>query len=83
MAMNEGRDGPSSRKKASSASQAVFDLAGDIGIPHTLKELNVPENSIPQMAKEAMKVERPIKNNPRPMTAQIAEEIYRGAFQGS
>jgi len=82
MAMNEGGDGPSSRKKAALASKAVFDLAGDIGIPHTLRELNIPEDSIPQMAKEAMKVERPIMNNPRPMTAQIAEEIYRKAFQG-
>lgn len=82
MAMDQGENGISRRKKAASASQAVFDLAGDIGIPHTLKELNVPEDSIPQMAKEAMTVERPMKNNPRPMTTQIAEEIYRRAFQG-
>ena len=62
--------------------EAAFDLAGDIGIPLTLKELDIPEHSIPEMAEAAMKVERPILNNPRPMTAKVAEEIYRQAFEG-
>ncbi|MBW1888516.1 MAG: iron-containing alcohol dehydrogenase [Deltaproteobacteria bacterium] len=83
MAMNGGGDGYSSGNKAELAAKAVFDLAGDIGIPHTLSELNIPKDSIPKMAVEAMKVERPIMNNPRPMTAKIAEDIYRKAFQGN
>lgn len=83
MAMDGGGDGYSSRDKAELAAKAVFDLAGDIGIPHTLSELNIPKDSIPKMAEEAMKVERPIMNNPRPMTAKIAEDIYRKAFQGN
>jgi len=82
MAMGEMGDGYSSRDKAQLAAKAVFDLSGDIGIPRTLQELNIPEDSIPKMAEEAMKVERPILNNPRPMTAKVAEKIYRNAFQG-
>ena len=83
MAMGEKGDEYSSQDKAELAAKAVFGLAGDIGIPHALRELNIPEDSIPRMAQEAMKVERPIMNNPRPMTAEVAEKIYRNAFQGN
>ncbi|MFC1533186.1 iron-containing alcohol dehydrogenase [Thermodesulfobacteriota bacterium] len=80
MLMDQEVEGLSSRDMASMVSEAVYDLAGDIGVPRTLKELDIPEDSIPEMAKAAMKVEIPIKNNPRPMTAEAAEEIYRQAF---
>lgn len=82
ISMDQGGEGLPPRDLASLAADAVFDLAGDIGIPLTLKELDIPESSIPDMAAAAMKVERPIMNNPRPMTAEIAEEIYRQAFEG-
>ena len=83
MAMDIEGDEHSSRNKPELASKAVFDLAADIGIPRSLSEIDIPEDSIPKMAEEAMKVERPIMNNPRPMTAEIAEKIYRNAFQGN
>jgi alcohol dehydrogenase len=80
--MDEETSGSSNRDLAALASKAVFDLAEDIGIPQTLKDLGIPEDAVPQMAEAAMKVERPIKNNPRPMTVRVAEEIYRRAFEG-
>ncbi|MFC1862927.1 hypothetical protein ACFL1Z_03120 [Thermodesulfobacteriota bacterium] len=40
------------------------------------------ERSIPDMVKEAVKLEGLILNNPRPVTEKIAEEIYRQAFEG-
>jgi alcohol dehydrogenase class IV len=82
-AMGEEEDGSCDRALAASASKAVFELAGDIGIPQTLKDLNVPEEAIPEMSVAAMKVERPILNNPRTMTVKIAEDIYRNAFHGN
>ncbi|UCB47633.1 MAG: iron-containing alcohol dehydrogenase [Deltaproteobacteria bacterium] len=82
VAMEEGDTFSSTRKLASRAAQAVFDLAADIGIPRTLKEINIPEDAIPEMAEGAMKVTRPIENNPRPMTVSVAEEIYRKAYEG-
>jgi alcohol dehydrogenase len=81
-AMGEGGKGSSKRGTAASAVRAVFDLSSDIGIPLTLKELNIPVEAIPEMAEAAMKVTRPILNNPRPMTVAVAEDIYRKAFEG-
>ncbi|MFC1580257.1 iron-containing alcohol dehydrogenase [Thermodesulfobacteriota bacterium] len=74
--------GYSDRDTAALAAKSVFDLSRDIGIPRSLKELDIPEYSIPEMAEAAMKVERPILNNPRPVTAGVAEDIYRSAFRG-
>jgi len=82
MAMGEGEAFSSNRETAARAVQAVFDLSADIGTPQSLKELNIPEEAIPEMAEGAMKVTRPIMNNPRPMTVRVAEEIYRKAFEG-
>jgi alcohol dehydrogenase class IV len=78
-----GGDAPSTRKKAAQAVRAVFDLSRDIGIPLTLKEVNIPQEAIPEMAEGAMKVTRPIMNNPRPVSVKVAEDIYRRAFEGN
>ena len=80
--MGQDAEGLSSRELASMASEAAFDLAEDIGTPLTLKELNIPEDAIPELVKGAMKIAVPIANNPRPMTEKIAEEIYRQAYEG-
>ncbi|MCH5720201.1 iron-containing alcohol dehydrogenase [Niabella hibiscisoli] len=50
------------------------------GIPLTLKEVNVPEGAIPQMATDAMKVQRLLKNNPRDISEQDAIAIYKAAM---
>jgi alcohol dehydrogenase len=80
--MDQEMEGLSSRENASLVSEAVFELAEDIGVPMTLAELNIPEDSIPEMAKAAMEVAVPIANNPRPMTVEAAMEIYRNAYEG-
>ena len=80
--MGQDMEGLSSRENASLVSEAVFELAEDIGVPMTLKELNIPEDSIPEMAKAAMQVAVPIANNPRPMTVEAATDIYRNAYEG-
>lgn len=74
--------GPSERDTAAFVVKAVWALAEDIGIPLTLKELGVPVDAIPEMAEAAMKVTRPIMNNPRPITIADVEEIYKRAFEG-
>jgi len=81
IAMDQDIEGLSSREIASIASEAVYDLAEDIGVPLTLKELDIPEDSIPEMAISAMNIAVPIANNPRPMTAEVGEEIYRNAYE--
>ncbi len=80
--MDQEAEGLSNRETASLVAEAVYELAEDIGVPLTLRELGVPEDSIPQMARAAMEVERPISNNPRTMTVEAAEKIYRNAYEG-
>lgn len=50
------------------------------GIPATLREVNVPESAIPQMAVDALKIQRLLKNNPREITEQDAIDIYKAAY---
>jgi alcohol dehydrogenase class IV len=82
MAMGEGDEFYTDRETAASAADAVFQLSADIGIPQSLKALNIPEEVIPEMAEAAMKVAVPMANNPRPMTISAVEDIYREAFEG-
>jgi len=51
-----------------------------VGVPQHLKDLRIPEETIPEMANSAMQVTRLLSNNPREMTAEDAEAIYRAAF---
>jgi len=58
----------------------IRELSAACGIPATLKEVNVPESAIPQMAADAMKIQRLLKNNPREITEQDAIAIYKAAY---
>ncbi len=81
--LGEDTEGLSLREAASLAAGAVASLCADIGIPSSLRELNIPVEAIPEMAQGAMKVTRPLANNPRPLTVERAAEIYRLAFKGA
>ncbi|MGF2411409.1 iron-containing alcohol dehydrogenase [Ferruginibacter sp.] len=60
--------------------QKIRELIKACGIPATLQEVNVPESAIPQMAIDAMKIQRLLKNNPREITEQDAIAIYKAAY---
>ena len=60
--------------------QKIKEIIKDCGIPATLSEVNVPENAIEQMATDAMKIQRLLKNNPREITEQDAINIYKAAY---
>jgi alcohol dehydrogenase class IV len=59
----------------------IKELIKACNIPETLKEVNVPESAIPQMAADAMKIQRLLKNNPRLIKEKDAIEIYKAAYQ--
>lgn len=65
--------------------QCVIDeikkLRNDLKIPLSLKELRIPESSIPQLAESAMKVTRLLANNPRKITLQDAVRLYTRAYK--
>ena len=60
--------------------QKIKKLIKACGIPASLKEVNVPETAIPQMAADAMKIQRLLKNNPREITEKDAIAIYKAAY---
>ena len=68
------------RETAEKAIEQVSALLEDLAVAKTLRELDIPESSIEEMAEAAMKVDRPIANNPRMMTKESAVRIYKGAF---
>ncbi|ADY50910.1 iron-containing alcohol dehydrogenase [Pseudopedobacter saltans DSM 12145] len=50
------------------------------GIPARLRDLNIPQESIPQMAEDAMKITRLLVNNPREITLSDAICIFNAAY---
>lgn len=63
--------------------EALFELNADVNIPPTLEELAIPPDSIPEMAKIALTVARPVANNPRKPSLEDVIHIYETAFEGS
>ena len=60
--------------------EKVRELIKDCGIPAQLSDLNIPEDAIPVMANDAMKITRLLKNNPRLITLEDAIAIYTAAY---
>jgi alcohol dehydrogenase class IV len=59
---------------------AVHALLTRCGMPTSIAQLGVPESALPRMVTAAMKVQRLLLQNPRPVTPEDAREIYRRAF---
>lgn len=78
--MGESVEGLSRRAAAAVAVGAVGALCRDIGIPSTLIEMGVPRADIPMLVEDALKVTRPVENNPRVLGADGAKWIYEQAF---
>lgn len=72
--------GMSMRESAEAAVVEVSTLAADIGIPTSLDSLDVPLEDVPMLVEGALKVARPIMNNPRPVSDKDAELVYLMAF---
>lgn len=75
-------DGLSLREAAQTATDAVYELNQDVGIPTSLADLDISEDKIPEMAEIALTVTRPVENNPRKPTLGDVIRIYETAFKG-
>ena len=64
------------------AVDAVYDLNQDVNIPSSLAALDIPADSIPEMAEIALTVTRPVENNPRKVSLEDVIRIYETAHQG-
>lgn len=58
----------------------IKELNAACGIPATLREVGVKEETIPKMAQEAMKIQRLLKNNPREIKEEDAVAIFKSAY---
>ncbi|MBI5606973.1 MAG: iron-containing alcohol dehydrogenase [Deltaproteobacteria bacterium] len=68
------------RQAAEEGLEVIEELMIDLNIPLRLRDLQVPEEAIPEMAQGVMKVTRLLANNPRRITLEDAERIYRAAW---
>lgn len=73
-------EGLSPRGAGEVAVLAVRTLCKDIGIPMSLAELGVPKSDIPMLVEGALKVTRPVENNPRFLGPDEAQRVYEAAF---
>jgi len=58
----------------------LFEFVRKCGIPQHLAEFGIEEKHVPHLAGEAMKVTRLLVNNPREITEEDAQAIYRKAL---
>ncbi len=79
-ALGEPIEGLPSRMAGASAIDSVRTLCEDIGIPQSLEDVGVPFEDIPKLVESALKVTRPVENNPRTLGSAQATEIYKRAF---
>jgi alcohol dehydrogenase class IV len=73
----ENTSGLSKRQAAQVAVQGLRTLAADLKVPASLREFGVKDEHIPDLAQGVMKVTRLLANNPRELSLEDAEEIYR------
>ena len=75
--MGEPVDDLSDREAAEAAVEAIIVLARDLQVPTSLGEFGITDDHIKDLACGVMKVERLLANNPRVLTVEDAEAIYR------
>ncbi len=68
------------RRAAAAAVDAVQSLCRDIGVPESLLDIGIPKSDIPTLVQSALKVTRPVENNPRTLGHDEAGKIYDRAF---
>ncbi len=78
--MGETVEGTPLWRAADAAIEAVQTLGWDIGVPSNLSALGIPRADIPMLAESALKVTRPVENNPRTLGLEDAQKIYERAF---
>ncbi|MFP7225521.1 iron-containing alcohol dehydrogenase [Priestia filamentosa] len=80
-ALGENIEGLSLREAANCTVYALTQLAQDIEIPSSLKDVGVTAEDIPNLAEEASKIDRLLNNNPRWLTVKEIEKIYEEAYR--
>ncbi len=77
--LGQNTEGLPLREAAQLCVDALYDLNADTGIPATLADLDIPAEKIPEMARIALTVARPVANNPRKPTLEEVIALYQQA----
>ena len=81
--LGERVEGLSQRDAAHRASEAVFRLMDDIGVPRRLEAVNVPRDAVPVLAEEVFRTQGRLRGvNPRGTTQQDFVRILERAAAG-
>lgn len=80
IALGEKIEGLSDAEAADRAVAAMRRLCEEVNIPKGLHAFGIPESAIPEMAEDASKIERLLKNNPRQLSKMDIEKIYQSAY---
>jgi alcohol dehydrogenase class IV len=80
--MGYDTEGLTPREAATLTVEAIHQLNADVGIPASLNALDIPAADIPEMARIALTVTRPVENNPRRPTLADVIAVYEAAFAG-
>ena len=78
--LGENTQGMSLREKAMAAVESIRMLSKDLQIPDNLSQFGIKDSDIPMLADGVMKVTRLLANNPRTLTKEDAEKIYRNVL---
>lgn len=70
----------SDEAKANCFADYMYDLQGKLGLNKRLREVGIDEAGLPLLAEQAMLQTRLLQNNPKPLTLQDAQSIYREAW---
>jgi alcohol dehydrogenase class IV len=74
---------PTDIQTAQRGIERIREVCRRCGIPSCLSDFGIEDDDIPPVARSALTVTRLLKNNPRDVTQDDAERIYRGLLRGS
>lgn len=82
----EALGGNASLMSDEEASYACVDelvrLVKDVGIPHTLKEFDIPESAIESLTQDGVKQKRILARSPLPLLEDDIRKVYTAAYSG-
>lgn len=79
-ALGENTAGLSDTDAANLAVKSMRQLCEMVNIPNGMRAFNIPEEDIRSMAEDASEITRLLKNNPRVLSTDEIESIYRSAY---
>ena len=78
--LGEYTAGMNQREMALAAVESIRTLSRDLQVPGNLSQFGVKDSDITMLAEGVMKVTRLLANNPRTLTKEDAERIYRNVL---